>query len=134
MTFQELESNVRRWSKERGIYDHSTAQAQLLKAVSEMGELCDAEAKGDEHGKIDAVGDVLVCLVNYCALAGIDIESAMAQAWDEIKDRSGHMVEGGVFVKDEPLVPTADIMFNRGYEHALNDMRDWLYDAMEPEK
>jgi NTP pyrophosphatase (non-canonical NTP hydrolase) len=49
----------------------STAWTQLLKGFSEMGELADATIKHDEDGIIDAVGDVMVCLVNYCAIKDI---------------------------------------------------------------
>jgi len=97
----ELESKVREWAKDRGIYDHSTPKAQLLKAVSEIGELADADIKRDELGQIDAVGDVIVCLINYAAMRGFTVEHALESAWVEIKDRKGRMVPGGAFVKDD---------------------------------
>lgn len=100
MRFQELKVAVEAWASERGIYEHSTATAQLLKAVSEMGELADAHGKRDETGEIDAVGDVLVCLINFCAMRGMDITGCLYAAWEQIKDRKGHMVEGGTFVKE----------------------------------
>jgi NTP pyrophosphatase (non-canonical NTP hydrolase) len=102
MKFDEFAENVRRWSEERGIFAHSSGKAQLLKAVSEMGELCDAEIKGDREGQLDGVGDILVCLVNYCVFADLDLAECMAAAWEEIKDRKGRMVAGGAFVKDDP--------------------------------
>lgn len=101
LTFEQLTSNVKEWAALRGIYTHSNARAQLLKAFSEMGELADAEIKGDGLAARDAVGDVLVCLINFCALSGLDITDCLAGAWDEIKDRKGRMVTGGAFVKDE---------------------------------
>lgn len=100
-TYKELERLVHIWSAERGIYVHSTAEAQLLKAVSEMGELADAEVKKDHGGRIDAVGDVLVCLLNYAAMSGFSLEHALEKAYDQIKDRKGKMVPGGAFVKEE---------------------------------
>ena len=101
LTFEQLVLNVEAWAAERGIYEHSSARAQLLKAFSEMGELADAEIEDDGTAAADAVGDVLVCLINYCALYGLGITSCLAGAWDEIKDRKGRMVPGGAFVKDE---------------------------------
>jgi NTP pyrophosphatase (non-canonical NTP hydrolase) len=65
-----------------------------------MGELADAHAKNDIPEKKDAVGDILVCLVNYCKLEGLDLTQCCESAWNEIKDRKGHMIEGGVFVKE----------------------------------
>ena len=101
LTFEQLTRNVQEWAAARGIYEHSSARAQLLKAFSEMGELADAEIKWDAPAARDAVGDVLVCLINFCAMRDFDIPNCLAGAWDEIKDRKGRMVPGGAFVKDE---------------------------------
>lgn len=98
--FEQLEVLIRRWAEERGIYQHSTPQAQLLKALSELGELADAEIKGDHDARIDAVGDTLVCLINYCAMRGINVTDALRYAYGAIKDRKGRMVAGGAFVKE----------------------------------
>lgn len=68
--FEQFQQNVQRWATERGIYEHSTALAQALKAVSEVGELCDAVIKGDRGALIDAIGDVAVRLVNVLKLVG----------------------------------------------------------------
>lgn len=69
MTFQEFKSNVEQWAQDRGIYEHSTALAQCLKAVSELGELADHAIKGDRDAMKDDIGDIAVCLVN---VAGVD--------------------------------------------------------------
>lgn len=162
LTFEQFQTNVQQWSEARGIYAHSTALAQALKAVSEVGELADATIKGDIDELRDAIGDVAVCLVNVAYMMRIDIDeryvttvncgnpqvlnsaanasrsvagiaSSIAinflppvlldeafmylcvcashhglnflecceTAWNEIKDRKGHMIAGGAFVKDE---------------------------------
>lgn len=101
LTFEQLTRNVQEWAAARGIYARSNARAHLLKAFSELGELADAELKWGAPAARDAVGDVLVCLINFCAMRDFDITDCLAGAWDEIKDRKGHMVPGGVFVKDE---------------------------------
>ena len=101
MGIYELIDAVEDWADQRGIIAFSTPQAQLLKAVSELGELCDAEIKDDFWGTMDAVGDVLVCLIIYCKMKEIGIDACLAQAYEEIKNRKGKMVEGGAFVKDE---------------------------------
>ena len=164
MTFEEFQANVQGWSKERGIYEHSNALAQALKAVSEVGELADATIKNDIAELKDAIGDVAVCLVNVaylmqievdqqcittvncgkpstlssaahasravtvvasyitfnclppvliddafmylraCAIANnLDLLDCCEAAWHEIKDRKGHMVAGGAFVKELDL-------------------------------
>lgn len=101
MKWEALISFVEEWADDRGISKHSTPQAQLLKAVSELGELCDAEIKKDTFGAIDAVGDTLVCLIIYCYMKGYDTNRCLEQAYDQIKNRKGRMVDGGAFVKDE---------------------------------
>jgi len=68
MTFEQFCNNVEGWAEVRGIYEHSTALAQALKAVSEVGELADAVIKNDKVALIDAIGDVAVCLVNVARL------------------------------------------------------------------
>jgi len=91
---------ISQWAEDRGIYDHSTSNAQLLKAMSEMGELADAEIKNNHRNKVDAVGDVVVCLVSYAEITGFSFTDAVASAYKEIKDRKGRMVPGGAFVKE----------------------------------
>ena len=100
MTFDEFKNNVEQWAAERGIYEHSTPEAQLLKAVSEIGELADAQIKGDDAEKSDAVIDTIVCLINYAHMSGIDLYKGMDDVWRIISQRTGRMVPGGAFVKD----------------------------------
>lgn len=102
MSFEAIEIDIIRWAEARKIIPNSTPAAQLLKAVSEMGELADAENKNDLPGIKDGVGDVLVCLINYCALRDISLKECLAAAYEEIKDRKGTLMPNGVFVKEAP--------------------------------
>ena len=97
---KDIEQKVIQWATERQIYEHSTIQAQVLKAVSEMGELADASIKADRDALIDAIGDVMVCLTNVAFMSGTDLTECFNRAWDEIKDRRGRVVPGGAFVKE----------------------------------
>lgn len=99
-SFHELKTLVEEWASARKIIPYATTSAQLMKAVSEIGELADAEGKRDMPAIRDAVGDVIVCLINYCALHEIDIVECLAGAYDEIKDRKGHLMPDGTFVKE----------------------------------
>jgi NTP pyrophosphatase (non-canonical NTP hydrolase) len=101
MSFAQIEMQVIQWAEARRIIPNATPTSQLLKAVSEMGELCDAEGKRDQAAIEDAVGDVLVCLINYCALRDLDITGCLAGAYEQIKDRKGTLMPDGTFVKDE---------------------------------
>ena len=99
MSFSSIELDIIRWSEARRIIPNSTPEIQLLKAVSEMGELADATIKKDHENIIDGVGDVMVCLINYCALQDISLVSCMQVAYDQIKNRKGTLMPNGVFVK-----------------------------------
>jgi len=98
-TYAETELKIIQWAEARKIIPNSTPATQLLKAMSELGELADATIKNDRLGIMDGVGDVMVCLVNYCALQDIDLVTCMDIAYDEIKHRKGTLLENGVFVK-----------------------------------
>ena len=99
-SFADIESDIIRWSEARKIIPNSTPTAQLLKAFSEMGELADATAKQNRDEIIDAVGDVMVCLINYCVLQDINLVNCMEVAYDQIKNRRGTLLPNGVFQKD----------------------------------
>lgn len=81
MNFEEFKENVESWAAERGIYEHSTPEAQLLKTLSELGELADAVIKGDREGLKDAIGDVAVCVVNYTKMKWPNLDLT-----DKLKD------------------------------------------------
>lgn len=100
MSYADYEMKILQWAEARRIIPNSTPETQLLKAMSEMGELADATIKGDRLDVMDAVGDVMVCLVNYCALQDINLVDCMALAYDQIKDRKGTLLPNGVFVKE----------------------------------
>jgi NTP pyrophosphatase (non-canonical NTP hydrolase) len=99
MSYAQVEMQIIQWAEARKIIPNSSPETQLLKAVSEIGELADATIKKDREGIIDGVGDVMVCLVNYCALQDIDLVSCMEVAYSQIKHRKGTLLPNGVFVK-----------------------------------
>lgn len=100
MSYADVEIEIIRWAEARKIIPNSTPDTQLLKAVSELGELADATIKKDHDAIIDGVGDVMVCLVNYCALQDINLVDCMRVAYDQIKHRRGTLMPNGVFVKE----------------------------------
>lgn len=95
-----LEMDVIRWAEARKIIPNAKPYTQLLKAFSEMGELADAEIKGNLSEIKDGVGDVLVCLIVYCGLKDISIKDCLSLAYQEIKGRKGTLLPNGVFVKE----------------------------------
>ena len=101
IAMDELISKVEQWACDRQIIPNSNPQSQLMKTVSELGELADATLKNDRAGIIDGIGDVIVTLVIYAALQGVKLEDCLASAYGEIKDRRGHLTPEGVFCKEE---------------------------------
>lgn len=99
-SFAHLEEAVVRWAKARQIIPNAKPHVQLMKTGSELGELFDAEIKGDTIGIIDGVGDVLVTLIIYCELHKLSLAGCLHAAYDEIKDRKGTLLPNGCFVKD----------------------------------
>ena len=93
-----LLSLITGWHYDRQLIQNSTDLAQFAKMVSEVGELADNIAKGKDLK--DDIGDIIVVLVNIAERNGLSIEQCLEQAWHDIKDRTGHMSESGVFVKD----------------------------------
>jgi NTP pyrophosphatase (non-canonical NTP hydrolase) len=100
MSYNELELNIVRWSEDRGIIQNSDAKTQLLKAFEEMGELASGINKKDMALIKDGVGDVVVCLINVCAILDISITECLQLAYDEIRDRKGYLTKDGVFIKE----------------------------------
>lgn len=102
MKFSQLEDLVIEWAEDRGIIAHSTPHAQLLKTMSELGELADATIKDDVDGVVDGLGDVLVTLIIYADMQGLCLKACLHKAYSVIKGRQGTMSAGGAFVKEEP--------------------------------
>jgi uncharacterized protein YabN with tetrapyrrole methylase and pyrophosphatase domain len=100
MSYADLELKVINWAQARQIIPNASAQSQLNKALEELAELFKAESQGNMAGVKDGVGDVVVCLINYCALKDIDLCECLALAYNEIKDRRGTLLKDGTFVKE----------------------------------
>ena len=71
-TIQELVPLIQEWAKERKIYEELTPFDELLKTHEEVGELIKACYDNDKPAIQDAIGDVLVTLINYCHFKNMD--------------------------------------------------------------
>lgn len=96
MTHFEL---IRQWAEDRNIIKGSDPKSQLLKTMSELGELADGILKNRPAEIIDGIGDSVVTLVIVAAQCGFTIEECIEHAYEEIKDRKGRM-ENGTFIKE----------------------------------
>ena len=86
------------WAMNRGIVNNITPLAQFAKLVSEIGELGDNIAK--ERDVTDDIGDCLVVLNTLAIMNDTTLEQCLKVAYDDIKDRKGHMNTHGVFIKE----------------------------------
>lgn len=100
MSYRELELCVLRWAEARKIIPNATPRSQLNKLLSELSELFTADSNNDHDKIVDGVGDVVVCLINYCAIRDIDLVQCLQLAYNEIKDRKGTLMPDGTFVKE----------------------------------
>lgn len=103
MTLRELQEEQKVWVKHNFLedgqdnYRPSISYQPLLGAVEEIGELCHAHLKQIqgirgtkvEHlaAKVDAVGDTIIFLADYCSAEGIDLEDAVTITWNRVKKR-----------------------------------------------
>ena len=101
MSYADLELKVIRWGEDRGIVQNSTPAAQAKKTLEELDELYTAIRNNDRAEMIDAYGDILVTLIMGCACADLDLIKCLGHAFEQIKDRKGHLGADGIFVKDQ---------------------------------
>ena len=93
----ELVMKVSKWAQDRGLDDSTLVKAQFVKLIEEVGELASDVARGRDPR--DSIGDTLVVLIILAQQLGTDLSECLTVAYDQIKDRTGKMVDG-VFVKD----------------------------------
>ena len=86
-TIQVLVPLIHQWAKERGIFDNLTPFDELLKTHEEVGELIKACYDDDRLAIQDAIGDVMVTLINYCYFKKIDFVKVYEQIqYDDSED------------------------------------------------
>ncbi|MFS0878289.1 MazG-like family protein [Solibacillus isronensis] len=98
----ELIKQVEQWSINKGL-DKAESSKQFLKVTEEVGEVAAALARNDKDALRDGIGDVVVTLIILAQQNGMDLEECLNCAYDEIKGRTGEMVNG-VFVKSADLI------------------------------
>jgi NTP pyrophosphatase (non-canonical NTP hydrolase) len=95
MNLATLQLEVNEWAARN--FKGKQPHQPLLGVAEEVGELCHAHLKNEqgirgtkeEHyaAKCDAVGDIVVYLADYCTQNMISLDSAVADAWFEVKQR-----------------------------------------------
>lgn len=99
MNFEELEQRVVAWASARQIIPNSNPMSQALKTAEEVVELLQAINKQDSKEVIDAYGDCLVTLIIGAELYGVNLVACLETAYEEIKNRKGHLGTDGIFYK-----------------------------------
>lgn len=100
-----LIEQVKQWHYDRNLIEGSDDLAQFSKLLEETLELHEALIKwsmnnsGYQSLKKDAIGDIMVVLINIAERNGLTLEQCLEHAYNDIKDRKGKMVEG-IFQKD----------------------------------
>ena len=114
-TLESLTGAIHQWGRERGIHQNGNLVSQSQKLIEEAQEtlaaaprLAAANSSLEDYVEYgaaykefaDGIGDTFVVLVQLCAIAKIDLEDCVYNAYQEIRDRKGYLNEDGVFVKE----------------------------------
>lgn len=100
--FVSFEEDVIDWASKRNIIQGGTIEGQVGKLKEELQELIDALDANDQYEVVDAIGDITVVLTILAAMRGTTLSKCQFQAYNEIKDRKGRMINGA-FVKEANL-------------------------------
>ena len=92
---------ITKWGDERKITKNGKPITQAIKTLEECHELLEAVNRNDKEETIDAIGDIIVTLTMQCALQEIRLYDCILSAYNEIKDRTGHLNEVGDYIKDK---------------------------------
>lgn len=92
-----LQGKAELWRENSFPEEHRTAVLQALGVAEESGELAHAILKMEqgirgtrkEHleAAADAVGDIVIYLTGVCSALGINIGTAVSEAWEQVEKR-----------------------------------------------
>lgn len=94
----QLVKQIKQWHHDRNLIDGATDKDQVCKLIQEVGELSDNVCKGKDIR--DDIGDIIVVLINIAERNNVGLTECLEQAYNDIKDRKGKMVDG-IFIKEE---------------------------------
>jgi hypothetical protein len=100
-----VDDKIDQWFEDRGIVANGKTMSQAIKTLEETTELIDAINTNNLLEIVDAVGDIYVTLRGVCVVQGIDLTECAELAYNEIKDRKGHLRADGTFVKEHNRLP-----------------------------
>ena len=101
LALAETINKIAEWGLAREITTNGNPITQAIKTLEECHELLEAVNKEDLDEIVDAIGDIVVTLVMQCELQNINIADCISSAYNEIKDRKGHLNKVGDFIKEK---------------------------------
>lgn len=95
MNLDELQNEVAKWSRKN--FGSQISDNPLFGVCEEVGELCHAHLKGKQgirhtpteirDMKLDAIGDIIIYLADYCERENLDLSLAIDVAWTVVSKR-----------------------------------------------
>lgn len=93
--FRKLQNEADEWQRRN--FPNSSALETILGVVEEVGELVHTILKsrqGIRYNEVearykmrDAVGDIVMYLINFCNYMGWDFAEVVEETWEQVKDR-----------------------------------------------
>ena len=123
---------IRQWHHDRNLIDGATDKDQVCKLIQEVGELSDNVWKGNDIK--DDIGDIIVVLINIAERNNVTIAECLDQAYNDIKDRKGTMVDG-IFIKETTMPEdqmSLDIIDSSEYDYSGLDTSSVTISAASP--
>ena len=114
-TIQELVPLIQEWAKERKIYEELTPFDELLKTHEEVGELIKACYDNDKLAIQDAIGDIMVTLINYCYM---------------VEDDSEHVINEGLTMEPDKIAAKVRLAIHVGM--VLSEILRFEYKRKRP--
>jgi len=94
MDLKQLQRESKIWSAHN--FPIAESWMPLMGATEEIGELCHIHLKSAQgirkvdnvkELKMDAIGDVIIYLADYCNRSGLDLQESVELAWEEASKR-----------------------------------------------
>ena len=106
MTTEELFDAVKKWGRDKGI---NNPTVQFAKINEEVGELAHELVRGYCGGyggtvpsqeTVDAIGDIIITVIIFADIVGVEPLEALQLSYDTIKGRKG-VTKDGSFIKED---------------------------------
>ena len=123
---------IRQWHHDRNLIDGATDKDQVCKLIQEVGELSSSVCEGNDIK--DDIGDIIVVLINIAERNNVTIAECLDQAYNDIKERTGTMVDG-IFIKETTMPEdqmSLDIIDSSEYDYSGLDTSSVTISAASP--